>query len=312
MNVYTNDSSGYLGYATLPAGSAGGQGDGVVIRHETIGGRNNGYGYYNQGRTLVHEVGHYLGLFHTFDQEGDCSNTYTGGDLIVDTPPQLTADTGTQPSTGCGPRSAIENFMNYSIDNAMYTFTSEQTNRMTCSLVNYRDNAYSTSSTNTFTAAGTASPITVSGLVNGRPYNCSVTATNTAGTSTASPVVVGIPKPPSAPGTPIISRVDAGDRELNLSITVPDNGGLAISSYSASCSDGTDVFSASSTTPSVTITGLINATSYSCSVSVANSLGNSPASLVASGAPEEAPITLPLWIFVEAMRVSTFNAGDDS
>ena len=93
---------------------------------------------------------------------------------------------------------------------------------------------------------------------------------------------------------------------------MPDNGGLAISSYSASCSDGTDVFSASSTTPSVTITGLINATSYSCSVSVANSLGNSPASLVAGGAPEEAPITLPLWIFVEATRVNAIKADDDS
>lgn len=312
LNVYTNDSSGFLGYATLPAGFAGSPGDGIVMRHETIGGRNNGYGYYDQGRTLAHEVGHYLGLFHTFDPEGDCTNTYTGGDLIVDTPPQLYADSGSQPSTGCGPSSAIENFMNYSIDSAMYTFTGEQTNRMTCSLVNYRSNTYSESSTGTFTAAGTTSPITVSGLVNGRPYNCSVTATNTAGTSAASPVVVGVPKPPSAPGTPIISRLDVGDGELNLSISVPDNGGLAISSYSASCSDGTDVFSASSTTPSVTITGLTNAMPYSCSVSVTNSLGNSPASVTVSASPEEAPMTLPLWIFVEAMRVNATKAGDDS
>ena len=305
LNVYTNDSSGYLGYATLPAGAAGSPIDGIVMLHSAIGGRNNGYGYYDQGRTLAHEVGHYLGLFHTFDPEGDCTNTYTGGDLIVDTPPQLYADSGSQPSTGCGPSSAIENFMNYSIDNAMYTFTSEQTNRMTCSLVNYRSNTYSESSTGTFTAAGTTSPITVSGLVNGRPYNCSVTATNTAGTSAASPVVVGVPKPPSAPGTPIISRLDVGDGELNLSISVPDNGGLAISSYSAICSDGTDVFSASSTTPSVTITGLTNAMPYSCSVSVTNSLGNSPASVTVSASPEEAPMTLPLWIFVEALRSSS-------
>ena len=311
LNVYTNDSSGYLGYATLPAGSAGGRGDGIVISHEAIGGRDNDYGYFNQGRTLVHEVGHYLGLFHTFDPQGDCTNTYMGGDLIVDTPPQLYADSGTQPSTGCGPSSAIENFMNYSNDDAMYTFTNEQTNRMTCSLVNYRSNAYSTSSTNTFTAAGTASPITVSGLVNGRPYNCSVTATNTVGTSAASPVAVGVPKPPSAPGTPIINRLEGGDGELNLSISVPDNGGLAISSYSASCSDGTDVISASSTTRSVTIIGLTNATSYSCSVSVTNSLGSSPPSVTVSGAPEEAPITLPLWIFYEAWRAAQRDEEDD-
>ena len=102
------------------------------------------------------------------------------------------------------------------------------------------------------------------------------------------------------------------DGELKLSISVPDNGGLAISSYSASCSDGADVFSASSATPSVTIAGLINDTRYNCSASVKNGLGSSPASVTFSGAPEEAPITLPLWIFVEGMRVNAVNAGDDS
>ena len=125
-------------------------------------------------------------------------------------------------------------------------------------------------------------------------------------------MVVGVPKPPSAPGTPLISRLDAGDGELNVSISVPDDGGLSISSYSASCSDGANVFSASSATPSVTLTGLTNGVPYSCLVTVTNDLGSSPSSEAISGAPEPAPITLPLWIFVEGMRANDTKAGDDS
>lgn len=315
MNVYTNDAGGVLGYATLPQSGAGGAGDGIVMRHQSIGGRNNGYGSYDEGRTLVHEVGHYLGLRHTFNPEGDCTNSYTGGDLIVDTPPQLNADYGTQPSTDCGPPSAIDNFMNYSDDDAMYTFTSEQVNRMTCSLLNYRSNTYATASSNTFSASGTASPITVLGLTNGRAYNCSVTATNSAGTSAASGVVAGTPEAPSVPTAPVISRIDTGDGELNVSITLTGTGGLAITGYGATCTDGTRAFSATSITPSVTVTGLTNGVSYSCSVNVSNALGSSASSAVVASSPESPATTLPLWIFYEAMRANADapnNEGEDS
>jgi hypothetical protein len=105
-----------------------------------------------------------------------------------------------------------------------------------------RCEAYSESSTNTFTAAVTAYPIMVSGLGHGRPYGYTVAATNIVGTSAALPVVVGVPKLPSAPGTPKISRIDAGGGELNLSISVSNKGGLAISNYSASCSMAPEYF----------------------------------------------------------------------
>ena len=304
MNVYTNDAGGVLGYATLPQSGAGGAGDGIVMRHQTIGGRNNGYGSYDEGRTLVHEVGHYLGLRHTFNPEGDCTNSYTGGDLILDTPAQLNADYGSRPSTDCGPASAIENFMNYSVDDAMYTFTSEQVNRMTCSLVNYRSNTYASSSSNTFSASGTGSPITVVGLTNGRAYNCSVTATNSGGTSAASGVVTGTPGAPDVPTTPVIARIDTGDGELNLSITVTDTGALAITGYSATCTDGTRTFSATSAAPSVTVTGLTNGVAYSCSVSVSNALGSSESSAAVTSSPEPSATTLPLWIFYEGVRAN--------
>ena len=176
-----------------------------------------------------------------------------------------------------------------------------------------RREAYSEPSTLTVRAAGAASPITVPGLVEGHPYNYLVTATHTAGSRAVSPIVLGVPKPPSAPGTTIISLVDAGDGEQNFFVSVPDDGGLAISSYRASCSSGADTSSASSTTPSVTLlTGLTNGVPYSCLVTVTNDLGSSPGSEAIGGAPEEAPITLPLWIFVQGMSVNAVKAGDDS
>ncbi|MGD9519955.1 MAG: M43 family zinc metalloprotease [Armatimonadota bacterium] len=60
----------------------GNEGHGVVIRHDILpGGAFPGYGL---GRTLVHELGHYFGLYHTF--EGGCSEP---NDLVGDTPAHL-------------------------------------------------------------------------------------------------------------------------------------------------------------------------------------------------------------------------------
>lgn len=107
------------------------------------------------------------------------------------------------------------------------------------------------------------------------------------------PVVLGVPKPPSVPGTAIINRLDAGDGELNLSITVPNNGGLDINYFYALCSDGTTTFATVSAAPSVTIVGLTNNVQYVCSATVSNALGDSPGSAVISARPDEIPASLP-------------------
>ncbi len=136
LNIYSNSASGYLGYAYLPQQYAGHVLDGVVLLYAAVGGRDNGFDPYDQGRTAVHEIGHYLGLYHTF--EGGCVNGYTVGDLIADTNSEETAHFGCTQTYTCGTADPIHNYMDYTDDDCMYKFTQEQGNRLVCSSVNYR------------------------------------------------------------------------------------------------------------------------------------------------------------------------------
>lgn len=304
INVYTNDAGGdgVLGYATLPPGSAGSDGDGVVMLHNTIGGRNNGFGNYNQGRTLVHEIGHYLGLLHTFEG-GGCDNTYTSQDLIVDTPPQSEPDYGSSASSSCSVTSAIENFMNYSNDSAMYTFTQEQTNRMICSQTSYRPEGYTFNSPGVFTASGASSPLTLSGLTNGNTYSCTVSATNTVGTSAASSAVTSSPGIATVPSAPSIDKTDIGDGEIYLYVSTPDDGGATVTNYTAVCTDGADTFTGTSSASPITVTGLLNGTAYTCTVTATNAVGAGAASASTSALLPEAQVTgLPIWLLYEASQ----------
>jgi hypothetical protein len=140
LNIYVNSASGYLGYAYMPQDSAGEWWDGITLLYSACGGRDEGSAPYDQGRTLVHEAGHYLGLLHTFD--GGCGEGYTAGDLIADTESESTAHYDCVQTTTCNTPDPIHNYMNYTDDLCMYEFTPEQGNRIICSLVNYRPNLY--------------------------------------------------------------------------------------------------------------------------------------------------------------------------
>ena len=100
LNVFTvsfDNRHGLLGYATLPFDYRNNPGDdGVVIRYSTLPGSI--LSPINLGRTLTHEVGHWVGLYHTFE-----GGSYGSGDYVSDTPSEAV------PASGCpGKRDTCE------------------------------------------------------------------------------------------------------------------------------------------------------------------------------------------------------------
>ena len=124
-----------LGVATFPWEYAGGpRVDGVRVHYDSLPGR--GLPNYDLGKTLVHEAGHWLGLYHTF--QAGCSDL---NDEVADTAAQ------SGPTHGCPVGSdtcalpgldPVNNYMDYSYDACYSAFTPGQALRMQQMAVAYR------------------------------------------------------------------------------------------------------------------------------------------------------------------------------
>ena len=137
LNIYTCQPRGrLLGWAYLPllAGYLP-MLDGVVVHHDAV--IDGGFAEYAEGDSVIHEVGHWAGLFHTF-QLGCLAN----GDLVGDTPLEKSPGYGCEPGRDTCPADPgldpIDNFMDYSDDACAERFTPGQFFRMAWQLAIYR------------------------------------------------------------------------------------------------------------------------------------------------------------------------------
>jgi hypothetical protein len=137
LNIYTGNMPGLLGWSYMPySWSESYYMHGVCLSYTCLPG---GTYPYNLGRTASHEVGHYLGLLHTFDN--GCN---APGDYVNDTPYQ---DDGNNIYT-CNPNldtcpnqlgtDPVHNYMNYVDDACLTEFTNGQSERMDEMIAQYR------------------------------------------------------------------------------------------------------------------------------------------------------------------------------
>jgi hypothetical protein len=193
VDGYSGSGSYVAGYATPPNGTP--TLDGIVMLAKEV--RSFTPIDNNSSRTLIHEMGHYLNLFHTFQGDGSLLSTFvanqcppntsctTQGDQVCDTEPYFLPNDGTAITFSCtAPASnpctmmpfvsnasgctVLNNYMGYAFNNCQRMFTDEQKTRMRATINTVR--------------AGLLSSLALTPAATPPAAGCAVIATNGVGT----------------------------------------------------------------------------------------------------------------------------------
>ncbi|KAJ2929041.1 hypothetical protein H1R20_g8051, partial [Candolleomyces eurysporus] len=233
LNIFTagfNATDKSLGYASLPSAYFREPlKDGLIIRYTTLPGGS--HKNYNLGRTTVHELGHWLGLYHTFEayRSGKIQGGCTGvGDNVDDTPPESSGAEGCPIGRKSCPDSKepdpIHNFMDYSFDSCMTHFTPGQAVRMHEAIWafrtprppppgtsgNYSTIASATSTTSSAAASNSSSATTTATSPAPTTRTSSGSSLSSSSSTSATPTT-----PTSAPTSSTTAAAEAGTTETD-------------------------------------------------------------------------------------------------
>ena len=205
LNIYTNTASGSLGYVPYLAGGApeGTKSDRVVALWTSLPGGSEIF--FNEGDTVVHEVGHWMGLAHTF--QGGCGFF---GDGVADTPgvfsPNYSCNENRDscPSDGLG-KDLVHNYMDYGDDPCMDSFTPGQNDRVIAQMNLHRPTIVANGQTSAPQASISAGPLTAS-LSGTETLTLPVTVTNLAASGAQDLTWVASYQRPTAPAGASASR----------------------------------------------------------------------------------------------------------
>jgi titin len=134
--------------------------------------------------------------------------------------------------------------------------------------------------------AATTSPLSLTGLVNGTTYSIKLRAVNAAGGGTES---VAVSVTPGVPGQPTAVRASPGNASASITFMYPANNGAAITKYEYSNNNGAWTACNQVNSTTLSITGLVNGTTYSIKIRAVNAVGGGTESAAVSVTPGSQP-----------------------